>query len=242
MSTIAPDVLERLRAYDTPTVCNLIELFDVRPYDQGYMDQRIVALAPDLPPMVGYASTATFRARGPRRGEGGYGGLERQAERFGELSGPPVVVFQDVDSPSVAATFGEVMCTIYQAFGAVGLVTSGTGRDLDQVRAIGFPTFTAGVNPSHGYNGILDLHTPVHVGGLVVHPDDLLHGDRNGVTSIPREIAAEVADVADPFMATETIVLEAMREDGVTAARLREARAEAGRQLAEPHAQVSRAR
>ena len=49
-------------------------------------------------------------------------------ERFGELSGPPVVVFQDIDDPPVAATFGEVMCTTYQTFGAVALITSGAPK------------------------------------------------------------------------------------------------------------------
>lgn len=55
-----------------------------------------------------------------------------------------LVVFQDLDNPAVVATFGEIMCTTYKAFGAVGLVTNGPGRDLDQVRAINFPTFTDG--------------------------------------------------------------------------------------------------
>jgi hypothetical protein len=31
VSEIGPEVLERLRRYDTPTVCNLIELFDANP-------------------------------------------------------------------------------------------------------------------------------------------------------------------------------------------------------------------
>ncbi len=34
-------------------------------------------------------------------------------------------------------TAGEVMCSSYQAFGAAGLITSGAGRDLDQVEALG---------------------------------------------------------------------------------------------------------
>ncbi len=127
------------------------------------------------------------------------------------LSGPPIVVFQDLDDPPAAAVFGEVMCTTYQAFGAVGLITSGAGRDLDQVRAIDFPVFTNGTICSHGYNHIPQVHVPVRVGGLVVFPDDLLHADRNGVTNIPPDIAAEVADIGDEFVAAEAVVLEAMR-------------------------------
>ncbi|HWQ11994.1 MAG TPA: RraA family protein [Roseiflexaceae bacterium] len=241
MTTITPQHLERLRRYDTPTVCNLIELFDIRPRNAGYMDGRIQACFPDLPPMVGFAATATFRATAPASGSA-YAALEGQVERFAELSGPAVVVFQDLDSPTAAATFGEVMCTVYQAFGAAGIITSGAGRDLDQVRAIGFPAFTGGTICSHGYTHILDLHTPVHVGGVMVRPDDLLHGDRNGVTTVPREIVAELLDIADAFVAAEQVVLDAMRASAPTPARLREARAESKARIAQLQAQVSRRR
>src|SRR5215468_5984919 len=136
--------LELLRKYDTPTICNVVELFDVRPRTAGYMDGRIQACYPKLPPMVGFASTATFRSAAPPRGGNVYAGISEQVASFAELPGPAVVVFQDLDDPPAAATFGEVMCTTYRAFGAVGLITSGAGRDLDQVRAIGFAAFTAG--------------------------------------------------------------------------------------------------
>ena len=65
--------------------------------------------------------------------------------RFAELPGPAIVVFQDLDDPAVGATFGEIMCATYQAFGAAGLITSGAARDLDQVRRLGFPAFSNGV-------------------------------------------------------------------------------------------------
>ena len=60
-------VLAALRKYDTPTVCNVIELFDAQPRTSGYMDARIKPSFPHLPPMVGYAVTATFRAASSRR-------------------------------------------------------------------------------------------------------------------------------------------------------------------------------
>ena len=141
------------------------------------MDARIAACFPEFSPIVGFAATATFRSSSVPRDVDSYATTATQVERFGELSGPPIVVFQDLDDPTVAATFGEVMCTTYQAFGAVGLITSGAGRDLDQVRAIGFPVITDGTIWSHGYTQIPHVHTPVDVGELVVYPDDILHDD-----------------------------------------------------------------
>ena len=241
MTTITPGVLDKLRTFDTPTICNIIELFDVRPRNAGYMDSSIQACFPEMPPIVGFAATATFRSSAPPRAGDAYAGTEIQVERFAELSGPPIVVFQDLDDPSVAATFGEVMCTTYQAFGAVGLITSGTGRDLEQVRAIGFAAFTNGTACAHGYCHILHVHVPVHVGGLAVYPDDLLHGDLNGVTSIPRNIAADVAGIGDEFVGAEAFIMNVLRGPEPTVAALREARAEAGAVIAGLRKRVSRA-
>jgi len=241
MSTIHPDVLKKLGTFDTPTICNLIELFDVRPRNTGYMGPRIRSCFPEMRPMVGFAATATFRSAAPPREGDAYASTAVQVGRFGELSGPPIVVFQDLDDPPAAATFGEVMCTTYQAFGAVGLITSGAGRDLEQVRKLGFPVFTDGAICAHGYCHIPHVHVPVHVGGVVIYPDDLLHGDLNGVTTIPHEIAAQAADIGDAFVAAEGVILDALRDGAPSIKRLEEARAEAAARIAGLRAQVSRA-
>jgi regulator of RNase E activity RraA len=209
--------LEALRRFDTPTVCNVVELFDVRPRTAGYTDARIQACYPKLPPMVGYASTATFRSAAPPRSGNVYAGLSDQVAAFAELPGPAVVVFQDLDSPVAAATFGEVMCTTYKAFGAAGLITSGAGRDLDQVEVLNFPCFTNGTICAHGYCHIPQINVPVHVGGIVIHPGDLLHGDRNGVTTIPHEIASAVAQGCPDFMAAEAAVLDYLKAGKIDA-------------------------
>jgi len=213
MGKITNVTLDKLRQFDTPTICNIIELFDVRPRNSGYMDSRVNACFPDLPPMVGFAATATFRSDAPPISGEVYESLSTQIEHFLDLSGPAVVVFQDLDAPPAAATFGEVMCTAYQTFGAVGLITSGAGRDLDQVRAIDFPAFTDGTICAHGYCHILQIHTQVQVGGIAISPDDLLHGDCNGVTTIPKDIAADIADVGDEFVSAEEVTLGALRHN-----------------------------
>ncbi len=232
--------LSALARYDTPTVCNAIELFRVRPQTEGYTDRRIAALYPDLEPAVGYAATATFRsALKPDDGRS-YGSLDEQIARFSELPGPAFVVFQDLDSPAAAATFGEVMCTSYQRFGAVGLITSGAGRDLLQVKGLKFPVFCDGLICSHGYPAILDLHVPVHVGGLAIRPSELLHGDANGVTSIPHEIASEVADVCEEVVQAENILLDYCRREGADVAGYGKARQDLGAVLREVAKRVRR--
>jgi regulator of RNase E activity RraA len=211
---ITAETLRRLGEYDTPTICNVIELFEVRPDTAGFMDQRIRANFPELPPMVGFASTAAFRSGAPPRSGDAYASLVEQVKSFAELPGPAVVVFQDLDDPAVGATFGEVMCSAYLAFGSVGLITSGGGRDLEQVRALRYPVFTGSTICSHAYCHLLQLGATVRVGGLVVNPGDLLHGDANGVTSIPLDIADEVPDAAAEFVAGERIILNYCQTPG----------------------------
>jgi 4-hydroxy-4-methyl-2-oxoglutarate aldolase len=224
---ITQETLDKLALFDTPTISNVIELFGVRPRDAGFMDGRIRANFPEMPPMVGFASTAAFRSGAPPAGGDAYGSFIDQVRTFENLPGPAVMVFQDLDDPAVGATFGEVMCSTYQAFGSVGLVTSGGGRDLLQVRALKYPVFTGSTIPSHAYCHILHVGLPVRVGGLVVNEGDLLHGDANGVASIPPEIAAEVADLAGPFVDAERIVLDYVQGSGEkTPQGLRDARAE----------------
>ena len=225
---LTADQLAALAKYDTPTVCNVIELWNIRPRNEGYMNHHIKACFPKMPPMVGYACTTTFRSMAPPKGGDVYADMVKQTEAFEKLPGPAVVVFQDLDEPTAAATFGEVMCTTYKSFGAQGLITSGTGRDLDQVEAINFPVFTNGTTCAHGYCHMIQVQVPVTVGGLVVYPGDLLHGDLNGVSNIPHEIASEVPDACKELMAAEDIVLNYLKSGTPTPEGLGEARKECG--------------
>lgn len=240
--TVTAATLGKLAQFDTPTICNLIELFDIRPRNRGYMDGRVRSNFPDFPPMVGFACTAAFRSDAPPAGGDAYGSIQRQLEQFAKLPGPPVVVFQDLDDPPAAAVFGEVMCSTYQAYGSVGLVTNGGGRDLEQVRALRYPVFTGSTICSHGYCHMLHLGLPVRVGGLMVNQGDLLHGDANGVTNIPIEIASEVAEIGDEFVRAEAIIMDYVKAPGPkTVARYDELRKEFQAAVAALGRRVSRA-
>jgi len=204
---ITQETLDKLAKFDSPTISNVIELFDVVPRDAGYMDGRIRANFPELPPMVGFATTAAFRSGAPPAGGDAYASFIDQTATFAELPGPAVVVFEDNDDPPVGATFGEVMCSVYRAFGSVGLITSGGGRDLEQVRRLNYPVFTGSTIVSHAYCHILHVGMPVRVGGLVVEPGDLLLADRHGVIDIPPEIAPEIPEAVRHIEVREKTII-----------------------------------
>jgi regulator of RNase E activity RraA len=183
--------LDALRAYSTPTVCNAIETFDVRPRNAGFMDSTIVCRFPEQPRIVGNAVTARIHASSHPNGEVPFRDVWRQFEKTPR---PWVIVIEDLDYPRpVGSYWGEVNASTYRALGAVGVVTNGGVRDLAEVRAMGgFQFFSSCVLVSHAYVHVVETGTPVTVGGLLVRPDDLLHGDEQGVTNVPLEIARDV--------------------------------------------------
>lgn len=220
LEPLDPAVLEALARYDSPTICNAIETFDVRPRDEGYMDVGIQCRLPDLGVMVGYAATGTIRAKGR-----GAGDPEPLWTHLRTLPGPRVVVLQDLDEPAGVGSFwGEVMANTFTALDCVGTVTNGSVRDLKEVREVGFHFFSGSIGVSHAYVRLEDAGVPVTVGGLVVRPGDLLHGDRHGVTSIPREIAAEVPAAAERVIAGEQEFIRWVRGPEFDADKLAEMR------------------
>lgn len=181
--------LAELAAVDTPTVCNAIEAFRVRDDTEGFTGASVRCLTPELGVMVGYAVTATCDSMSP--------GKPRGRERFMALwealaaaPKPAVLVFQDV-SPQAAHSvhLGDVMATIASRLGAVGVVTDGAVRDPEGIRPLRFHLFARGLAASHGTFNVVDVGVPVTVDGVRVAPGDLVHGDANGVATIPLEIA-----------------------------------------------------
>jgi 4-hydroxy-4-methyl-2-oxoglutarate aldolase len=208
-SELEPSVLEALKRYDSPTLANAIELFEVRPRDEGYMGHEVRCLFPDLGVMVGYAATTTMRARGR-----GAADPEPLTKHVQQVAGPRIVVVQDVDDqPAHGALWGEVMATTFTALGCLGTVTNGSVRDLDEARAIGFHFFAPAVTVSHGYARVEDVGGPVTVGGLTVSPGDLLHADKHGVLLIPAEIAAELPAASDRVIAAEQEYIRWVRSE-----------------------------
>ena len=218
---LSAGVLETLKKYDSPTIANVIELFKVRPNIAGYMNASIRAIYPKLSPVVGYATTATFRTAYPSVDPSAYQRLGEQIDRMQELPEPRLGVVQDLDEPQAAAVLGEVMSRTYRRFGCAGFITNGAVRDLLQVERLDFAVFASSVIVSHGYPHLEEIHVPVHIGGLTVRPGDLLHADANGVVMIPIPIAELVAEACEGFCAAESSVMDYLETEQATPRGLR---------------------
>jgi 4-hydroxy-4-methyl-2-oxoglutarate aldolase len=210
MPILTAEQIEALKRYNTPTISNAIEVFNVRPRHLGFLPHQIRCLLPDLGPMVGYAVTSRTHASHSTKAEPD---LTADYLRYvAEQPGPKVAVGQDMDEPAgLGAQFGEVNSTIHQKLGCVGHITDGCPRDLDEVHALGFHLF--GLNPcvSHAYVRLVDFGKPVRLAGAVVKPGDLIHADKHGVCIIPLEIAPKLAEACAEVERLERPLLEICR-------------------------------
>ncbi len=212
--TLSLDQIDALKRYNTPTIANAIEVFDVRGRHLGFLPHRIRCLLPDLPPIVGYAVTSRTRAALPGEGEVGPDVNADYLRYVAAQPGPKIAVGQDLDDPpGLGAQFGEVNATIHRKLGCVGHITDGCPRDLDEVAALGFGLF--GLNPcvSHAYVRLVDFGTPVELAGVPIEPGDLIHADKHGVCLVPHAIAPRLAEACAEVERLERPLLEHCRSE-----------------------------
>lgn len=207
-----------LQSIDTPTVCNLIEMVAPERRGHGYTVQHLHCPFPDLPPMVGFAKTVTFRARRPH-GLGGAGYMTKRLDYLDYVAGEPrpaVMIMQDLDDPPGHGAFwGEVQSNVHKSLGALGVVTSGSVRDIPQI-APGFQMLAGSIGPSHAYVHVVDFAIDVTVHGMTVKSGDLIHADRHGAVVVPLDKVAEMPKALDELLAQEGRILEAARKPGAT--------------------------
>jgi 4-hydroxy-4-methyl-2-oxoglutarate aldolase len=203
---ISKEQLEALRRLSTPTVSNAVELFDLRPRNEGFMSPEIRCLFPDHEVMVGYAVTARYAAREQPASPGSRYEFWKYIMQFPE---PRIVVMEDLDRPAgIGAYFGEVQTTIHKRLGCAGVVTNGYVRDLDEVHPMGFHYFAGGVCVSHAYVHLVDFGTPVAIGGLRVNSGDIMHGDKHGVMVVPAEAVKEITAAAAKIAERERRIMD----------------------------------
>ncbi|MBA3415043.1 MAG: RraA family protein [Chloroflexia bacterium] len=175
-----------LRSVDSPTIANAIELLGLRDRTEGFIGGRVRSLYPDRPPTVGLALTvAAKNAPGPGVGMAGFWAM---MDALDQMPAPSVIVAQDRSAtPGRYACSGDVMASVAGRLGAVGFVTDGLVRDIDQVRPLGFALFAAGLCVSHANFWLDEVGAEVEIAGQSIRTGDLLHGDANGIVVVPRQ-------------------------------------------------------
>jgi regulator of RNase E activity RraA len=110
------------------------------------------------------------------------------------------------------AAWGEILTATARGRGAVGAVIDGFHRDTAKVLAQEWPVFSRG---SYGQDAgvrasVTDFRLPIEIEGVRVAPGDLIVGDVDGVVVVPREIEAEVLELAFAKVSAEDVTRDAI--------------------------------
>lgn len=211
MTGITADDLKTLARWDTPTICNALEIVMPERRGHGFTVAPFSCLDPALPPMVGFARTAKIRAAAPDLSPTGKGMADRipYYEYVARGPGPTIVVIEDLDpKPGVGAFWGEVHTAVHKGLGALGAVTNGSYRDIPD-SAPGFQVLGGMVGPSHAFVRPVDFNCPVRVHGMEVVHGDIIHGDRHGAVVVPAEAVDRIADAVALIARKEARILVA---------------------------------
>jgi 4-hydroxy-4-methyl-2-oxoglutarate aldolase len=122
-----------------------------------------------------------------------------------------VLVIEDAADADVGS-IGSNNIMSWKARGCVGVVTSATARDTDEIIAEKVPLYFRkvgrGIRP--GRNEIESVNRPIVVGGVLVMPGDVVVADGDGVVVVPRTSAEEVAKYARATLDTDKAARKAL--------------------------------
>ncbi len=213
--------LQFLSRVDSPTIANAVEPFKVRDRTDGFIGGRVQCQFPDLGVMVGRALTVTMsNAPGPVAGRDGYW---KMWDTLNAMEGPVVLAIQDASGePHRVAYAGEVMATTAMRLGAIGMVTDGALRDVDEVYNLGFHYFMQYPVVSHANFEITSVGEPIVLDGQEVRTGDILHGDRNGIVIVPDEVLEGLPEAVEQIHQREGETMAYIRGDDFDYAQLKQ--------------------
>jgi regulator of RNase E activity RraA len=221
MTALTKSQLDFLQSIDTPTVCNLVEIVAPERRGHGYTVKHLHCPFPDLPPIVGFAKTVTFKAKDKvPLGDGGY--MQKRLDYLDYVASAPqpgIMVMEDLDGEHVGygAFWGEVQSNVHKALGCLGVVTSGSIRDIPMI-APGFQMLAGSIVPSHAYVHVVDYGIDVNVHGMATKSGDLIHADRHGAIVVPVDKIDAMKTALEGLSAREAKIIAAAKSGAGVAA------------------------
>lgn len=172
-----PDVVSGLGAFETPDISDMMN--------------RLYTMCTSITPQ-----TVAQRILGPACTVKVFPGDNLMVHAALDIAQPGDVVVVDASASQMTAVLGDLVCTKARHRGIKGYVVDGLIRDLPQIDALGdVPVFARGVTPIGPlHRGPGEVNFAVSCGGIVVHPGDIIVGDRNGVVVVPKEIGPELLE------------------------------------------------
>ncbi|HEX3348134.1 MAG TPA: RraA family protein [Acetobacteraceae bacterium] len=218
--------LDVLKQWDTPTICNGLELAVPERRAVGFTVEPMVAADRKLPPIVGVARTGFIRAKEKPRGN--IPSREEWYEYVEAKDLPTIAVLQDLDDrPGYGAFWGEVQSTVHAGLGCIGCVTNGSFRDLDMLHKE-FQIIGGRVGPSHAWVHMTEMRCEVNIFGMLAQHDDVIHADYHGAVVIPADCVKTLPGAIDLISRREKVIIDMARAPGFNSAKMRDALKKSG--------------
>ena len=125
------------------------------------------------------------------------GGDNLTALRALDYCRPGDILVIDAGGDLSNAVIGGIISAGAAMLGLAGMVIDGAIRDVAEIREREFPMYARGVNHRGPYkNGPGEINVTVSIGGMVVHPGDIIVGDQDGLLAFPASEAATLIEKA----------------------------------------------
>ncbi len=133
-----------------------------------------------------------------------------------DMAQPGDVIVCDAGGDTTNSLFGELMLSHAIKRGVAGLVLNGAVRDADALYQRNHPVYATGVTHRGPYkDGPGEIGFPIALGGMVIHPGDLILGDGDGVLAVPRAGAAEILERSRAKLKAEEKQMAAINDGSV---------------------------
>ncbi len=155
--------------------------------------------------MAGHAYTVLYRPAG--HGEEGHVG------DFIDDVAPGSVIVIDNRGRDDVGTWGNILTEMAHHRKMAGTVIDGINRDVALCSELNYPIYSRGnwMRTGKGRIQLAGLQVPVTIGGVTVHPGDLLRGDADGVVVIPKALQEQVLTYAEEITAKENAIRDGIR-------------------------------
>lgn len=181
---IPEEIIERFHALSTAQLCDGMEGLGI--HRNGCMDAAMMPVDPSMR-MIGTACTVATED-----------GDNFPIHVAIYQSKPGYVLVVDGQDYKERAYMGDLMTAAAKAIGLSGIVIDGCVRDKVGLQELGLPVYSKGfMQRSPSKKGPGKINTPIHCAGINVNPGDLVFGDYDGVTIVPRDRINEVLEKAE---------------------------------------------
>ncbi|WP_333648900.1 RraA family protein [Lacrimispora sp.] len=197
------EVLERIRQYTVPELCDGLGEFESMDWDiKPWISRKRI---------LGYALTVDVPA-----GEGGI-----IADAIHLVKEKDVIVIAGKGNLK-SSYWGDHRSLCAKMMGAAGVVIDGAFRDLEGCEEVGLPVYAKGLTcKTAGKSGVGEIDVPVICGGITICPGDIVVGDINGVCVLRPEDIEWVLERTERKVSAQKRVVEEMERTGQVITRIK---------------------